>query len=227
VETEQSQIYALRRVRMVDDQIARRGVRDESVLAAMRSVPRHLFVPDSQVDDAYRDGALPIGFGQTISQPYIVAIMTALLKLDVRSRVLEIGTGCGYQTAVLAELVGEVYTIERVPQLAERAAETLGRLGYRAVQALVGDGSRGWREHAPYDAIIVTAAAAEAPFALLRELAPDGRLVVPIGAAHGEQMLTVFVRRGDTFEEHEELLCRFVPLIEDRGPEQDDPGGEG
>jgi protein-L-isoaspartate(D-aspartate) O-methyltransferase len=226
VDPEESQIYARARARMVEDQIARRGVRDESVLAAMRSVPRHLFMPDDQLESAYRDSALPIGFEQTISQPYMVALMTALLELDVRSRVLEVGTGSGYQTAVLAELAGEVFSIERVPQLAERAAETLGRLGYGNVQTRVGDGSRGWPEQAPFAAIIVTAAAAAAPFALLGELAPNGRLIVPIGAARSEQMLTVFVRRGDTFEEHGELLCRFVPLIEDRGAEQDDPGDD-
>jgi protein-L-isoaspartate(D-aspartate) O-methyltransferase len=226
VDSGQSQIYAKSRARMVEDQIARRGLRDDNVLAAMRSVPRHLFVPEEQLAGAYRDGALPIGFGQTISQPYMVALMTGLLALDVRSRVLEVGTGSGYQTAVLAEVAGEVFTIERVPQLAERAAETLGRLGYRNVQTRVGDGSRGWPEQAPFAAIIVTAAAAEAPYVLLDELAADGRLVVPIGAAHGEQMLTVFVRRGDTFQEHDELLCRFVPLIEDRGPEQDDSGDD-
>jgi protein-L-isoaspartate(D-aspartate) O-methyltransferase len=198
----------------------RRGLRDEDVLAAMRSVPRHLFVPGEAAADAYLDSPLPIGFGQTISQPYMVALMTSLLEVDVRSRVLEIGAGSGYQTAVLAEVAGEVYAVERLAPLAEGARATLARLGYTNVRLAIGDGTRGWREQAPFDGILVAAAAAEVPPELLAQLSDGGRLVVPVNSGYGEQVLTVVERTGDSFEERHDTRCRFVPLVRDVSPEE-------
>lgn len=215
--------YGVRRVAMVEQQIARRGLRDDDVLAAMRSVPRHLFVPQGVAHDAYQDSPLPIGFGQTISQPYMVALMTGLLRLDVRSRVLEIGAGSGYQTAVLAELAGEVYAIERIAPLAGQAARVLGRLGYTNVHLAVADGSRGWAQHAPFDAILVAAAAQDTPGPLLEQLADGGRLVIPLGRAHRDQILTVYERGADGLVQSRDTRCRFVPLVSDL-PEES--GGE-
>lgn len=206
--------YAERRTRMVEQQIARRGISNPAVLSAMRAVPRHLFVPPEYESQAYADEALPIGFGQTISQPYMVALMTDALRLDVRKRVLEVGAGSGYQAAVLAELAGEVWAIERIPALAERAEAVLSRLGYDNVTVVVGDGSVGLPEHAPFDGILVAAAAPEAPPPLLDQLAPGGRLVVPIGDIGREQVLTVFTKDADGQVRREETIyCRFVPLI--------------
>jgi protein-L-isoaspartate(D-aspartate) O-methyltransferase len=204
---------ATRRARMVEEQLARRGVRDADVLAAMRAVPRHLFVPDDLARSAYDDGPLPIGFGQTISQPYMVALMTELLHVNVRGRVLDIGAGSGYQTAVLAELAGEVYAVERVGALEEQARERLTRLGYANVHLRAGDGCAGWPDQAPFDGIMVAAAAAQAPPPLLEQLAEGGRLVIPVGDAHRDQMLTVYERRDDGFEVREAIRCRFVPLV--------------
>jgi protein-L-isoaspartate(D-aspartate) O-methyltransferase len=214
---EAAAVLAERRRRMVTEQIAGRGVDDREVLAALRAVPRHLFVPENLVHDAYRDCALPIGYGQTISQPYIVALMTSLLRVDVRSRVLEVGSGSGYQTAVLAELAGEVFTIERVPELAARAQVALRGLGYRNVTTRVGDGSVGLPEHQPYDGIMVTAAAPEPPKALLRQMADGGRLVLPIGEPGRDQMLVLLVRQGDSYTEREQIGVRFVPLVGEQG----------
>jgi protein-L-isoaspartate(D-aspartate) O-methyltransferase len=210
------------RMLMVDEQIMNRGVRDQNVLAAMRAVPRHLFVPAHMRDQAYRDAALGIAAGQTISQPYMVAFMTELLALDVRSRVLEIGTGSGYQTAVLAELAGAVYSIERLPELSAQAGEVLFTLGYHNVELVVGDGSLGLPDQAPFDAIVVTAAAPQAPPALLEQLADKGRLVVPIGPAKGTQMLTLVVRDGQQWIPRSRLACRFVPLIGGQGFDETD-----
>ncbi|HEY5388832.1 MAG TPA: protein-L-isoaspartate(D-aspartate) O-methyltransferase, partial [Thermoleophilia bacterium] len=207
--------YGARRVRMVDEQLVRRGIRDENVLAAMRSVPRHLFVPTALAGEAYMDTPLPIGLGQTISQPYMVALMTQLLGVDVRSRVLEVGSGSGYQTAVLAEVAGEVFALERLAELAERARETLARLAYANAQTAIADGTRGRPDLAPFDAILVAAAAAEAPPLLLRQLGEGGRLVIPIGRPQTDQVLTVFERRGDSFAQRLHTRCRFVPLISD------------
>ena len=162
---------------------------DPAVLAAMRRTPRHAFVPAGVRDRAYDDGPLPIGFGQTISQPFIVALMTELLGVDSRDTVLEIGTGSGYQAAVLAQVAGEVYSIEIVPALGARAAETLGALGYANVATRVGDGYYGWPEHAPYDGIMVTAAAGHIPPPLVEQLAPGGRMVIPVGGAFATQQL--------------------------------------
>lgn len=209
-----TEFYA-RRLAMVLDQIAARGIKDQRVLAAMRTVPRHLFVDASQADEAYADGPLPIGFDQTISQPYIVGSMTEKLSLRSSDRVLEVGTGCGYQTAVLAEIAGEVYTIERVAGLQARAAQTLTGLGYDSVRFRVGDGSLGWSEAAPFDAIMVTAAAEHIPDALVDQLAPSGRMILPLVVARGQQL--ILLRRTPRGLERTDLYgVRFVPLIRDR-----------
>ena len=212
--------FAVRRLRMVEEQLVRRGFRDEEVLAAMRSVPRHLFVPEPAAKEAYLDTPLAIGLGQTISQPYMVALMTTLVGVDVRSRVLEVGAGSGYQTAVLAEMAGEVFAIERLAPLAERARRTLTRLGYTNVHLAIGDGAKGWHEQAPFQGILVAAAANEVPPELLGQLADGGRLVVPVGRGRGDQVLTIVTRVGDAFEERHDTRCRFVPLVRDVGPEE-------
>ena len=215
----------VRRVRMVDEQLVRRGIRDENVLAAMRSVPRHLFVPAALAGEAYMDTPLPIGLGQTISQPYMVALMTELLGVDVRSRVLEVGSGSGYQSAVLAEVAGEVFALERLAELAERARATLARLAYANAHTAIADGTRGRPDLAPFDAILVAAAAAEAPPRLLRQLAQGGRLVMPIVQPRRDQVLTVFERRGDSFVQRLHTRCRFVPLVSDRDAGERPGGG--
>jgi len=202
-----------RRHAMVEGQIEARGVHDADVLSALRTVPRHLFVPAALVDHAYDDGALAIGYGQTISQPYIVALMTALAQVNVRSKVLEVGTGSGYQTAVLAELAGEVFSIERRRELEENADLVLTRLGYHNVTIVLGDGSLGLAEQAPFDRIVVTAAAPQAPPPLLQQLADGGRLVVPVGPAGGDQVLRVVSRTPEGLREVESIPCRFVPLV--------------
>ena len=207
------------RVRMVHDQIENRDVRDESVLAAMRAVPRHLFIPPKRRNIAYRDHPVPIGHGQTISQPYIVAFMTEFLKLDPEKGVLEIGTGSGYQAAVLAELTPHVFTIEVIPELAEAAAERFETLGYTTIQSTIADGYNGWPEHAPFDAIIVTAAATHIPPPLLRQLAPGGVMIIPVGGPYSAQNLIVISRNEDgTLGPSESILpVRFVPLL---GPDK-------
>ena len=195
---------------MVSEQIEARGVLDERVLAAMRSVPRHRFVPSSFQDAAYADRPLPIGHEQTISQPYIVAFMTAALELDGGEKVLEIGTGSGYQAAVLAEIVGDVYTIEIVAPLAERAVRTLEEIGYDGVRVRTGDGYVGWPEAAPFDAIIVTAAPDHVPQPLVDQLAPGGRMILPVG---GDSQDLVLIRRTPEGVRREEVLAvRFVPM---------------
>jgi protein-L-isoaspartate(D-aspartate) O-methyltransferase len=203
---------ALARAReaMVADQIAARGVRDAKTLAAMRKVPRHLFVPGDLQREAYGDTPLPIGQGQTISQPYIVGFMTEALKLTGGERVLEVGTGSGYQAAVLAEIASRVYTIEIVTALADEARDRLRRLGYDRIAVRAGDGYAGWPEAAPFDAIIVTAAAPRVPEPLKEQLRDGGRLILPVGDA--EQELMVVTRRGDVFEESRVLGVRFVPM---------------
>ncbi len=197
--------------RMVIDQIEARGVKDEAVLAAMREVDRAEFVPEAVKRDAYRDGPLPIGFDQTISQPYIVAFMTEALMLGPDSRVLEIGTGSGYQAAILAEIAAEVYTIEIVPELGERAEETLNRLGYDNINVLVGDGYQGWPDAAPFDAIIVTCAPDHVPPALLEQLTDGGRLVIPVDSGYPAS-LNRYTRNGDDYEKEELLPVMFVPM---------------
>jgi protein-L-isoaspartate(D-aspartate) O-methyltransferase len=203
---------ALARARdeMVATQIAARGVRDPLTLAAMRKVPRHLFVPPEEARQAYDDHPLPIGHGQTISQPYIVGFMTEALGLKGGETVLEVGTGSGYQAAVLGEIAGRVYTIEIVTPLAEEAGRLLKHLGYANVEVRAGDGYLGWPEAAPFDAIIVTAAAPRVPEPLKGQLKDGGRLVLPVG--DDWQELVVVTRRADRFEEQRVLPVRFVPM---------------
>ncbi|NPV59181.1 MAG: protein-L-isoaspartate(D-aspartate) O-methyltransferase [Actinobacteria bacterium] len=208
--------YTKARKAMVRQQIAARGVDDPRVLEAMSKVPRHLFVPAHLADRAYDDSPLPIGEGQTISQPYMVAWMTELLRLEKDSRVLEIGTGSGYQAAVLCELAREVFTIEKIPELAREAERRLSSLGYRNFRVRVGDGTLGWPEEAPFDGIIVTAGAPSVPQPLTEQLAEGGRLVIPVGPS-GMQMLTVIERRGGGFTHSEEGSCVFVPLVGEHG----------
>jgi protein-L-isoaspartate(D-aspartate) O-methyltransferase len=202
--------YEQARERMVTEQIAARGVRDPKTLAAMRKVPRHLFVLATAAGEAYEDHPLPIGHGQTISQPYIVAFMTEALGLRGGETVLEVGTGSGYQAAVLAEIAARVYSIEIVDALALEARERLRRLGYPSVEVRSGDGYAGWPEAAPFDAIMVTAAAPRIPQPLKDQLRDGGRLVLPLGDE--SQELIVVTRRGATFEERRVLPVRFVPM---------------
>ncbi len=212
------------RERMVREQIAARGVRDPLVLAAMRRVPRELFLKESLEEFAYQDTPLPIESDQTISQPFIVAYMTEALGLRGGERVLEIGTGSGYAAAVLAEIAGEVYTVERYPNLAENAAARLARLGYENAHVLTGDGTRGWPEHAPYDAIIVAAGGPEIPTSLREQLAIGGRLVIPVGpTARSQQLVRVTRIAEHEYGEEELMAVSFVPLI---GVEGWQEGGE-
>jgi protein-L-isoaspartate(D-aspartate) O-methyltransferase len=192
--------------------LRRRGIRDPRVLAAFARVPRELFVPERLRREAYADRALPIGSGQTISQPFMVATIVSTLELDGHERVLDVGTGSGYQAAILAELAAEVVTVERVPELAARARETLAAAGFGAVDVRVGDGTLGVPDRAPYDAIAVAAAAPSVPEALYRQLAPGGRLVVPVGS-RDDQWLEVVVRGEHGPELHRSVPCRFVPLL--------------
>jgi protein-L-isoaspartate(D-aspartate) O-methyltransferase len=208
--------FDLARQQMVSEQIERRGVRDETVLAAMRSVPRHEFVLERFLDDAYADSPLPIDHGQTISQPYIVAWMSALLQVEPGDRVLEIGTGSGYQAAVLAEMGVEVYTVEIIPELATEAAARLERLGYSGIHTLTADGYFGWEEFAPYDAIIVTAAPDHLPQPLASQLAEGGRLVIPIGPVGAVQTLWIFEKIEGEIQATSVGAVRFVPLTGER-----------
>jgi len=212
-------IYRRARERMVAQQIAARGITDERVLEAMRRIPRHLFVEEALRDQAYADHPLPIGYGQTISQPYIVALMTEALELKGPEKVLEVGTGSGYQTAILAELARWVYSIERHAPLLERARRVLEALGYDNVFFRVGDGTKGWPEAAPFDAIIVTAAGPRVPEPLLEQLAEGGRLVMPVGD-EWSQVLVKVVKRGGTFHRQTLEPVRFVKLVGEYGFEE-------
>ena len=197
---------------MVRTQLIPRGIRDKRVLAAMERVPRHLFVDASTMTNAYSDMALPIGEGQTISQPYMVAVMTELLELNGTERVLEVGTGSGYQAAVLAELSKDVFTIERIAALAERAKKKFQDLSYANIHSRVGDGSLGWPEKAPFDRIIITAGAPEIPKPLTEQLAEGGILVIPVGDLYS-QMLLKSRKTGDNLSREYHTPCVFVPLI--------------
>lgn len=203
--------FLLRRLQMVEKQIAARGIRDKRVLDAMAKVPRHLFVPPGEVDAAYDDTPLPIGYNQTISQPYIVALMTESLRLEPGDKVLEIGTGSGYQAAVLAELADSVFTMEIVEPLGLSARERLESLGYKNVKVRIGDGFKGWPEEAPFDAIIVTAAPETIPAALVSQLADGGRMVIPVGKYLQDLMLVE--RRGGRVTKRSLASVRFVPMV--------------
>ena len=200
------------RLAMVQNQLERRGITDERVLQAMREVPRHAFVPAGRRAEAYGDHPVPIGEAQTVSQPYMVAVMIEHLRLRGSERVLEIGTGSGYQAAVLSRLAAEVYTVECFPSLAIGARLVLQRLGYRNVRVVHADGCRGLADRAPYHGIIVAAAAASIPAPLRAQLADGGRLVIPVGGPEG-QRLVILTRQADTFIEENTVPCRFVPLL--------------
>lgn len=204
------------RKRMVERQIARRGITSPRILDAFLDTPRHLFIPENQRLYAYEDGPLPIGKGQTISQPYIVAYMTKHLNLGGDERVLEIGTGSGYQAAILGKLAAEVHTVERHPSLAKRATKLLTDLGFENIQVHLGDGTKGLLDFAPYDAIMVTAAAPDVPVPLLDQLADGGRLIMPVGSRVG-QVLHLYQRRGKEIIRDDLTPVAFVPLIGDHG----------
>lgn len=216
----QEAYYASERERMVEEQFIRRDITDKRVLSAMRKVPRHYFVPEEHRHMSYHDCPLPIGEGQTISQPYIVALMTQMLKLDGHEIVLEIGTGSGYQAAILSLMAKEVHTIERHEVLAKRAQETLNRLDIKNTNVHVGDGTHGWPENAPYDAIVSTAAAPKVPQPLLDQLADGGRLVIPVGSRIG-QYLERWYRQGSDYKSEQTVPVAFVPLLGDFGWKDD------
>lgn len=205
-------LFRAEREAMVEQQIASRGVKDEAVLAALLSVPRHRFVDRSWIHQAYADHPLPIGFGQTISQPFMVARMAELCRLSREKRVLEVGAGSGYQTAVLAQICREVFAVEIVPELAERAARMLAELGIENAIVAERDGSVGWAEHSPYDAIVVAAGAPAIPEPLTEQLAEGGRLIIPVGASRGLQLLHIVERHGAELRSSHDTPCRFVDL---------------
>ena len=211
--TAEPETYERLRERMVNEQIAARGVSDARVLKAMREVPRHMFVPERYRSSAYQDTPLSIGEGQTISQPYIVAFMTEVLMPEPDHRVLEIGTGSGYQAAILAELVSDVYTIEIIESLANRAEERLKDLGYENVYIKVGDGYKGWPEKAPFDAIMVTAAPEKIPQPLIDQLREGGRMIVPVGTHYSVQKLVLGIKTNGELKRKNILPVRFVPMV--------------
>jgi protein-L-isoaspartate(D-aspartate) O-methyltransferase len=203
--------FAAQRHRMVEQQLKDRGIKDERVLGAMGKVPREEFVPPASRDASYEDGPLPIGYDQTISQPYIVAFMTEQLRLKPSDRVLEIGTGSGYQAAILAELVSEIYSIEIVEPLAKNAEATLQRLGYKNVRLKIGDGYKGWPDAAPFDAIIVTCAPDKVPQPLIDQLKDGGRVIIPVGERFAQQLYLLEKKNGQ-IKESVTLPVRFVPM---------------
>lgn len=204
--------YTAARNNMVTVQIVDRGVTNQAVLAAMRKVPRHLFVPEEYINEAYDDNPLPIGYGQTISQPYIVAYMTEAVQPTPRKNALEIGTGSGYQAAILAEIVKSVFTIEIIPELANEAEERLEKLGYKNIKAKFGDGYKGWPEYGPFDIIVVTAAAEQIPQPLIDQLAENGRLVIPVGEPSAIQELVLIEKKRGKIEKRRLIFVRFVPF---------------
>ena len=211
---EEKDFFSKMRLKMVQTQIVARGIQDERVLTAVRKIPRHEFVPTVEKLLAYSDGPLPIGHGQTISQPYIVALMTELLQVQPTDKIFEVGTGSGYQTAVLAEMAKEVYTIEIIDPLYKQAKVRLEKLGYRNVHARLGDGTRGWSEEAPFDKMMVTAAGLKIPDTLIEQLKDGGRLVMPVGET--QQVLVVGEKRNHVLKTYETIPVRFVPLVEER-----------
>jgi len=211
--------YAKQRKKMVDSQIRSRGVRDERVLRAMEKIPRHLFIDEGLIDQAYNDNPLPIGEKQTISQPYIVALMTEALELKGREKVLELGTGSGYQAAILAELADRVFTVERLASLAQKARKLIESLNYYNVVIRVGDGTYGWREESPFDAIAVSAGSPSIPRMLVEQLAIGGRLVIPVGGRYSQSLikLTRLSENPDDVKKEDLGGCRFVSLIGEHG----------
>lgn len=207
---------AQQRAEMVEAQLRRRGIRDENVLRAMETVPRHEFVPWQLQREAYKDAPVPIGEGQTVSQPYIVADMLQALRLNPQDQVLEVGTGTGYQAAVMSRIVPDVYTIERFPSLADAAKNTFERLGYQNIHVLIGDGTEGYLPAAPYDAIIVAAAAPRVPEALVDQLREGGRMIVPVGPSDVQQLMLLHKRDG-IIQTRALDACRFVPLVGSHG----------
>jgi protein-L-isoaspartate(D-aspartate) O-methyltransferase len=204
--------FKKKRLEMVKSQLQSRGIRDKRVLSVMSRIPRHLFAGEDMREGAYGDSPVPAGEGQTISQPYMVALMTECLRLEGSEKVLEIGTGSGYQTAILAELAERVYTVERIEKLSRSAESVLRELGYENIAFRVGDGSEGWHEHAPYDRIIVTAAAPDVPSVLAGQLSEGGRMVIPVGG-RGLQELKVLKKEGGKLQSRNASGCVFVPLI--------------
>ena len=200
---------------MVKMQIESRGITDKSVIAAMRKVERHLFVPEEHIQQAYGDHPLPIGYGQTISQPYIVAFMTEILKLDKSSKVLEVGTGSGYQAAILAEICDSVYTVEIVEELGSRARQLFEELGYTNIKVRTGDGYEGWHEYSPYDAIIVTCAPTHIPDPLKDQLKEGGRMIIPLGERYVQE-LVLLTKKNDTLRQSSVLPVRFVPMVDEK-----------
>jgi protein-L-isoaspartate(D-aspartate) O-methyltransferase len=210
---QQDDKYTAMRKDMVNNQIVGRGIRNQVTIKAMLKIPRHLFVPSQYTDRAYEDNPLPIGYNQTISQPFIVAYMTELAKPAKWKKVLEIGTGSGYQAAVLADLVNTVYTIEIIPELAREASTRLTRLGYKNIVTKTGDGYLGWKEYAPFDVIMVTAADDHIPQPLLDQLAENGRLIMPVGAPSSAQQIVLAVKKNGKIEKSKLAMVRFVPLL--------------
>ena len=203
---------------MVTQQIEARGITDPQVLKAMRKVERHLFVPTQYASSAYGDHPLPIGWGQTISQPYVVAFMTEALHIRQHDRVLEIGTGSGYQAAILAELCDTVYTVEIIPELGKKAGDLLRVLGYKNIRVKIGDGYQGWAAYAPYQAIIVTCSPSHVPLPLIEQLAEDGEMIIPVGTANNQELVVLAKKNGRLVQQHV-LPVRFVPMVNDEQKE--------
>ncbi len=208
--------YESARQQMVKEQLKARGIDDPGILAAIEDVKRHLFVPGKYKDNAYEDRPLPIGEGQTISQPYIVAYMTEVINPKPSDKILEVGTGSGYQAAVLAKLCDSVYTIEIVPSLGHNAKKTLDQLGYDNIKIKIGDGYQGWQEYAPYDAIIVTCAPKDIPSAIKKQLAEGGKMIIPVGEAFNQQ-LVILHKKEDELIKDKALPVRFVPMVNEKG----------
>jgi protein-L-isoaspartate(D-aspartate) O-methyltransferase len=208
----QTDKFTLLRDQMVNQQIIARGITDSKTIDAMKKVPRHLFVPYKIVNEAYEDGPLPIGYGQTISQPYVVALMTEVTEPGIGKKVLEIGTGSGYQAAIFAEIVDSVYTIEIIPELAKESSERFKKLGYKNIISKYGDGYKGWPEHAPFDIIVVTAAPENIPEPLIQQLAENGRMIIPVGDAWSLQKLILLTKKNGKISEKYITNVRFVPF---------------